>query len=515
MRQPPSFFRSIGFRIFFIYSLILFAAFALFSSSVYVYFRHEIYRRVDSLIDVKAQGVENALRAYLKTRKLEEPNGWSAFFSGFAPKEDDFPVIADMLTESDKSLQDGMRLYVNIFDAPTGKLLASTSKTPAALSIDPGILKRLPNEKDSLIYSFHLKSLSQAGIEIPARAAVRGVLEKGKPLYIVQARMSLVPVNDELARLARGLFLMVLMTVAVVSWSGFFLVKMTLRPVDKMVRSIRNIRSDNLSVRMPVVDFNDEIRLLGRTFNDMLDRLEKSFEAQRQIVQDLSHELKTPITILRGQLEVALKRPRSVEEYENVLRAGVSEIETIRRIIDDLLMLARLDSRAMTLEMKPVRLDLVIEYLLEDVRALADSKKIAVVCGKSSAITIQANEIHLRRLFMNLLDNAVKYTDKGGRIEIQISEEAGNGVVVIQDNGIGIPAEHLPNIFDRFYRANKAARADGYGLGLGIVKSIVDAHKGRIEVKSAPGQGTAFRVILPKQFPMELFAGQETRESLA
>jgi heavy metal sensor kinase len=288
---------------------------------------------------------------------------------------------------------------------------------------------------------------------------------------------------------------------------------MTLRPVDKMVRKIRNIRSDNLSVRMPVVDTNDEIRMLGRTFNDMLDRLEKSFEAQRQIVQDLSHELKTPITILRGQLEVALKRPRTPEEYENVLKAGLGEIETIRRIIDDLLMLARLDSRAMTLEMKPVRLDVVIDYLLEDVRALADSKEIQVASDKSGAITIQANEIHLRRLFMNLLDNAVKYTDKGGRVEVRVFEESGNGVVVIQDNGTGIPAEHLPNIFDRFYRANKGGRADGYGLGLGIVKSIVDAHKGRIEVQSAPGQGTTFRVILPKEFPMELFAGQEAQET--
>jgi heavy metal sensor kinase len=280
-----------------------------------------------------------------------------------------------------------------------------------------------------------------------------------------------------------------------------------------MVRKIRNIRSDNLSVRMPVVDTNDEIRMLGRTFNDMLDRLEKSFEAQRQIVQDLSHELKTPITILRGQLEVALKRPRTPEEYENVLKAGLGEIETIRRIIDDLLMLARLDSRAMTLEMKPVRLDVVIDYLLEDVRALADSKEIQVASDKSGAITIQANEIHLRRLFMNLLDNAVKYTDKGGRVEVRVFEESGNGVVVIQDNGTGIPAEHLPNIFDRFYRANKGGRADGYGLGLGIVKSIVDAHKGRIEVQSAPGQGTTFRVILPKEFPMELFAGQEAQET--
>jgi heavy metal sensor kinase len=272
-----------------------------------------------------------------------------------------------------------------------------------------------------------------------------------------------------------------------------------------MVRKIQNIRGDNLSARIALPDSNDEIRRLARTFNEMLERIEKSFIAQKEIVQDLSHELKTPLTIMRGQLEVALKKPRERAEYEAILRSNLEETARIRRIIDDLLMLARLDSRSTALEVKNVLLPGIIHSVLESTQMLAKEKNIAIAFEGPAEAVLEANEVHLHRLFTNLLENAVKYTPAGGQVLVSFVVEEKGFWVKVRDNGVGIDADRLPHVFDRFYRADNHRRSDSYGLGLSIVKSIVDAHQGQIRIESQPGVGTTFHIYLPKFHPMPFF----------
>jgi signal transduction histidine kinase len=230
----------------------------------------------------------------------------------------------------------------------------------------------------------------------------------------------------------------------------------------------------------------------------MLERLDKSFSSQRQIIQDISHELKTPLTVLKGQLQLALRRSRSIEEYTTILRSNLEEIEKIQCIIDEVLTLARLEAQNILMEMKPVDLNRLIRNVLTDIKVLAESKNIEIEFLARANVVIDANEVYLRRLFVNLLENAVKYNRPGGKIAIQTDENAENVIVDIMDNGIGIPENELPFIFNRFYRVDKArSSGEGAGLGLSIAKSIVQAHKGDITVKSHWGEGTTFSIHFP------------------
>jgi heavy metal sensor kinase len=508
MRFSPnlanSYFRSIRFTIFLLYALILFVTFSLFSVSIYLYFQNEIYRKVDALLEVKVGGIEDSIRTYFATRQIDAPSGWAAFFAG-SKKEDSFPLIASLLTQSDLSgRKEPLEIGVNIFDSK-GLLIASSSKTSSEAPLDRETLRDMRQGRRKI---HNLRVLLPDKRHIKARAVTQPVMEKGAVVYVIQTRLALGPVEEELGKLGQALIISIFITLLVASWAGIFLVKVTLRPVDQMVRKIRNVRSDNLDVRLNLPNTNDEIRNLANTFNQMIERLERSFEAQRQIVQDISHELKTPLTILRGQMEVALKRKRPAEEYEELLCGSLGEIENIRKIIDDLLMLARLDSRAAVVDMKSTDLSALLRSVTDDARALALGKNISIMFQCAEKLFIQGNEIHLRRLFVNLLDNAVKYTLPGGTVRLNANPE-GEGIrIELEDTGIGIDPEHLPHIFDRFYRVEKAKR-DGYGLGLSIVKSIVDAHKGRISVESVPGQGTSFRLFFYKEQAMTLLGAAQ------
>jgi len=499
-------FGSVRLKVFLLYAAILLGTFFVFSACVHQYFRHEIYQKVDALLDVRASGLESAVKTYLATRKVDAPSGLAAFFSGYKNNDEKrFLVIADLLTGPElPEPERRLRTAAQIFDL-NGRPIAESGAVQSAAYLEPQILSRaLRGEK--IVRSFDLMNRDLKPVRV--RANTRTVMDGPHPRYIIRVLMPLKPVEEELTRLRRVLALLVLIMLLVTSWAGILLVRVTLQPVDRIVRKIREIRSDNLGERLYLHDTGDEINRLAQTFNEMLERLEKSFEAQKQIVQDLSHELKTPLTILRGQLEVALKKPRSQDEYAALLHASVSEIENIRRIIDDLLMLARLDSRAGTLEMKSLDLKPLLEGLLEDVKILAQTKKISVEFTSSGDSTLQANQIHLKRLFMNLLDNAVKYTPENGHIRVELKSGPADVRIRVADSGRGINAEHLPHIFDRFYRGERGQRGDSYGLGLSIVKSIVESHQGRIEVESPPGAGAAFVVSLPKKRNMQLFLAE-------
>lgn len=498
-------FGSVRLKVFVLYAAILLATFAVFSASVYAYFRHEIYQKVDALLDARADGLNASVKVYLTTRKADAPSGLVAFFSGYKNKEGrDFSAVADSLTATELSTpKQNLRMASYVFDL-NGKLLAESGAFQAPADLPPAVLADVLKDGRQ-VRSFRL--VNRDGRQVHVRANTQAVMSENRARYIVQVLLPLKPVEEELVRLRRVLILMVVITLLVTSWAGLYLVRVTLRPVDRIVRKIRDIRSDNLKERLYLKDNGDEINRLARTFNDMLERLEKSFEAQKQTVQDLSHELKTPLTILRGQLEVALRRPRSPEEYATLLQASVAEIENIRRIIDDLLMLARLDSSGGVLEMKKVDVKSLLESLMEDAKILAESKNISVAFEAKGDATVPANQIHLKRLFMNLIDNAVKYTPEEGKIRVVLEADDPQQVrISVIDNGGGIGAAHLSQIFDRFYRGEKAHRGDSYGLGLSIVKSIVDTHQGKIEVRSNPGIETVFLVTLPRKRSVQLFS---------
>jgi heavy metal sensor kinase len=323
------------------------------------------------------------------------------------------------------------------------------------------------------------------------------VVEADAVTYIVQVASPLTALENVLGDLRHLLTVMLPLLILFTGLIGMILAKLSLRPVDRMIKAVQQITAQSLRQRIPEPDTRDEIQRLAVTFNDMLARLDRSFASQRHFLQDASHELKTPLTILEGEMSVALKRQRSPEEYEGVLRSCLEEIERLTRIVHNLLTLARLDDREIALQRQSVDLGALACSVLEDMQVLADQKAVSLACKAAEALSVVADEQFMRQVLINIISNAVKYTPEGGAVSVDVLPGKGSVAVIVRDTGIGIKAEDIPFIFDRFYRVEASRSSAGFGLGLSIAKSIVEAHGGTISLQSLPGQGSTFTITLP------------------
>jgi heavy metal sensor kinase len=284
------------------------------------------------------------------------------------------------------------------------------------------------------------------------------------------------------------------------SLGGLWIANKALSPVDRLTRAAEHIGRGNLSERVEETGTRDEIGRLAATFNEMIGKLEQAFQRERRFTADASHELKTPLAILRGDIEVALRRDRSPEEYRRVLASSLEEIARLTKLTDDLLTLARSDAGEVMLEMGPVRIDRLAREVSDSLAPLADSAGVAFDYQvPDSMVLIEGDASRIKQLIVNLLDNAIKYTQPGGQVKLDLKTEGDAAILEVSDTGRGIPADALPRVFERFYRQTdpRDLRADGFGLGLAISKWIVDAHLGSIEVLSKVGVGSRFTVRLP------------------
>jgi heavy metal sensor kinase len=281
---------------------------------------------------------------------------------------------------------------------------------------------------------------------------------------------------------------------------GLWLAHEALKPVDRLTRAAERIGRGNFTERVEEPRTRDEIGRLAATFNEMISKLDQAFERERRFTADASHELRTPLAVLRGDIEVALRRDRSTQEYRRVLNSSVEEIERITRLTEDLLTLARSDAGDKVVEFAPVRLDRLAAEAHAYIRPIAESAGVALASeGTQLQIVVEGDEKRLKQLLVNLLENAIKYTPAGGRVQLSLATEDSSALIEVSDTGRGIPAASLPHVFERFYRRAdpRDSRVSGFGLGLAISKWIVDAHHGSIDVESEEGQGSRFTVRLP------------------
>lgn len=336
----------------------------------------------------------------------------------------------------------------------------------------------------------------------PLRVATRHVKDyTGEGTYFIRIGQSL-----EALRIARRHLLLVLglaipAALLLGSFGGLLLAQQALSPVDRITVAAEHIATGDLSERVPSPAKMDEIGRLAATFNHMISRLQAAFERQKQFTSDASHELRTPLAVMRGDIEIALRRERSCEEYQRVLTSNLEEILRLQRLVEDLLTLARADTGRVELRCEPVDLDKLCEQMAEYISPLAEQRQQALTYDSPGApVTINADLQRLKQLLLNLLDNAIKYTEPKGQIKLSLKTEGEDAIISITDSGRGIPAEDLPRIFERFFRRSAKTSdrsATGFGLGLSIVKWIVDAHGGKIEAQSKLGQGTTFAVRFP------------------
>jgi heavy metal sensor kinase len=316
---------------------------------------------------------------------------------------------------------------------------------------------------------------------------------------IVQVGTSLSHVEHSLRRLLAVLLIGTPLALVVSLAGGWFLAGRALRPVEAITEAAGRIAEGDLTQRLTPPPTSDEIGQLAETFNHMIARLDASFQQVHRFTGDASHELRTPLTVMKGETELALRRPRPAEDYKLVLESNLEEIERMSRIVDELLFLARADLGEVRMESNPIRLDQLVEDIQRQAAVLGQDQQVRVVSGPSEPVTVQGDELRLRELILNLVDNGIKYSRRGGIVSLALSRDKDHARLSIADSGIGIPPEDQARIFDRFYRTDAARAHDkkGTGLGLSICKWIAEAHRGRIEVQSTMGQGSQFTVVLP------------------
>ena len=308
-------------------------------------------------------------------------------------------------------------------------------------------------------------------------------------------------IEDGLRQLRRDFFAGVPLVMLLASLGGYFLARKSLAPIASMNQQTQRISAESLSRRLDLTNPGDELGGLATTINDLLARLESSFKEQQRFIADASHELRTPLAVLRGETEVALAKQRTLEEYEESLSLIQEEAERLSCIVEDLFMLARQPSETpRALSKERVSLNDAVTDCARKAQVLATRKGVRLTTENSSgSIDLNGNKEMITRMILNLLDNAVKYTSAGGEISLALTRRNGNAEIVVRDTGIGIPETDRPRIFDRFYRVDKArSRAlGGAGLGLSIVRRIVEVHGGEIHIDSTPDRGSTFTVALP------------------
>jgi two-component system heavy metal sensor histidine kinase CusS len=381
--------------------------------------------------------------------------------------------------------------------APTAywiRILDSQGRTYAEMS---GMDQLLPPE----IFPSAQKSESTGGIlknyrrgaKLFSLAALKE--ESGEQTYTLQIAQDRS--SDERVEREFALLFITVLAGSIVA-SGLIAITVTkhgLRPLGEMTKSVARVGPTHLKERLAPADWPRELRPLASAFDDMLKRLDDSFTRLSQFSADLAHELRTPIGNIMGEAQVALTRDRTAGEYREIIESTIAECERLSRIVDNLLFVARVDAEREPIEKKRFDARAATEKIATFYQTIADDRHVTISCSGNG--DIYADPDLFERAVANLLDNALRFTPENGSIQIALSKHDARFEVAVSDNGSGIAPQHLPRVFDRFYRAESSRGSDGAGLGLALVKSIVDLHSGSATIESEIGRGTTVKLTFP------------------
>ncbi len=450
---------SIRWRLALWYSAVLLLGLALFGAGIWLALEQKLVAGVDTRLAQKARAVQTVLELEQVTTDRAQ-----------AQME---------LSEFAKEVPDGQ--LIQIADAGGGFLVPAAGAPffPAQWMSEAAGARTV--EQGGRHYRVFVTKFDHAG------QTYRALL--GTPLDDVNA------VIGEL----RNLLLAVVPAVLLVaSIGGYWVSRRALAPVDEITRVAKSIHVQNLSSRLAVPRTGDELQRLSETWNEMLERLEGAVKRIRQFTADASHELRTPVTLIRSTAELALRRERGPEEYRIALAAIEGEAKRMTELTTSLLTLARADSDEIHLMLRPTNVAAVVSEAAEQNRAAAEAKGIALRTEASGAVLeADANEAGLRRILLVLIDNALQYTAVSGSVTVGVRGDEAGITVFVRDTGEGIPPDALPHIFDRFFRAHPARSNGGAGLGLSIAQAIARAHGSKIGVESVEGMGACFSFTLP------------------
>jgi len=488
--------RTIWFKLNVIYIAALAVSLALYSGFLYFGLSRSLHYGLDQELRKKATHINNILGSYLNILGRDRK---SFIFSvkdiiseeGEHPHANKIEKLEELWSKQERVLELG-KDYINILNSKGESITHSgpyqIMPTPAPLRDIQPVLKGATVIRDTLIGNKRLRIITT-----PIPFAM-------KESYVLQVGVSLEAVDEALRKRMVFTGFSVLIIVASASVLNQFFSARILRPVLQIATMAKNLDYKKLNQRISTRYPDEEMQNLVDSFNDMISRLDRSFKYITQFSSHVSHELKTPLTIVKGESELALKRVQEPQEYYRVIQNNLEEVERMIKIVDDLLLLTRLDYQPEVFKFEELDLVEFFKEMEEPVKVLASDKKINIHFDLPRGfMPTRGAKVHLRRLFFNLIHNAVKFTPPGGRINLALKREGKRAVVTVTDTGAGIPANVLPKIFEQFFHFDRAdlEPVSGTGLGLSIAQSIAKIHQGRIDVQSQTGQGTTFTVRLP------------------
>lgn len=381
--------------------------------------------------------------------------------------------------------------YYQIYDGHDGRVLVqSQGVEPLGLHLAPGEVRTfLDNPKPYDIRTAYGRFRISNSVIAPASGG----------RYLLQVGASLDPMDAVLKRYLDLLLLRAVPSLFLTLIAAWWMARRALAPLTTLATEARHVKIGTLDRRLPTRGTNDQLDEVAVAFNETLAHLEESVGEMRQFSSALAHELRTPLAVLRGEMELALLRSGSELEWRTSAASQIEEIDKLTRMVNQLLTLARAESGEIPLARDGVDLGVLAATVTEQLEPVAQAKDLNLHCVVHHAVTVTGDSGWLERLLLNLLDNAIKYTPSGGDIRVGVLRENAHARVDVSDTGAGIPADAVPHLFERFYRVDPARSSivEGAGLGLSLAKWIVDRHEGRIEVRSEPGKGSTFTIWLP------------------
>ena len=463
--------RSISFRLVAWYAVLLTGIFALLCSSLYFDLRHFLINNMRDSQARHARQIDQILLAHVQ--QTGEPYVASQVKDWYEPEINDRFV---RITRGD-----GTVVY--------------RSGAPKDGSFDPAEVPALTQPPGT---EFSRK-VALSGQQTLLVTALTFRTPAKNTTYVVEFGAPLEPVEAMLDHLFLLITLGLPLAVAVITAGGYWLIRRALKPVQQITRAAERITQANLSERLPVSSTGDQLERLSLSLNRMIARLDEAFQNSKRFVADASHELRTPLTILRGELENLVEEPRLDAESRERVASLLEDVVQLSKIVEQLFTLSRLDAGEAQTEWTRFDLSELARTTAEQMSLLAEDKGIAISCQASRPMPVEGDRVRLKQVVVNLLDNAIKYTPEKGAIQLRVGASNGHAVLEVEDNGVGIPRDALPHVFERFYRVDqiRSNGSDGAGLGLSIVKSICTAHGAEVEATSVPKVGSCFRVKLP------------------
>lgn len=457
------------------YMVLVAVTLAAFGGFVYLNLARSLYAEVDRGLRTLAQEAARGIDNENGSLRFQNADATSSTASGTS-------TASTALAAPSGSRQPGNGIIMRLLDEAgnTADGIGDYAAIPLPERLRTGFSTVRISEEPWRVYTILIK---------PAWLRSTCALQVARPLNAV---------DETLERVAGILVLGIPLVLLVAALGGVFISGRALGPIDRVTWLARGIGAEDLSRRLNLSLPDDEVGRLARTFDSMLARLEAAFEREKQFTQDAAHELRTPLTIMKGTIDVALSRPREARDYRAALAEVGTQADRLIHLAESLLVLARAESAKPDLNLEPLDLAVLINGLVEEVQPLAEARGVTVRYSGPRTLPLRGDQDRLLRLFLNLLDNAIKHTPEGGNVTIEATPGGGVVEVAVKDTGPGIPPEHLPHIFERFYRVDKArSRSEGgVGLGLAIAKHIAQLHGGDIRVASTPGVGSVFTVSL-------------------